>query len=239
MKLLYEGKAKKIYQTDHPHQVIIEFKDDATAFNGEKFARFEGKGKLNKKMTVGLFKLLEKEGIKNHLIQDLDDTKILAHRVEIIPLEVVVRNWVAGSLSQRLGQPEGAPLSYPLVEFYYKKDDLGDPMLNNEHIMSLGIASHEELLRLRELAIRVNFVLIDFFARLDIRLVDFKLEFGRATMNPTQILLADEISPDTCRLWDMNTGEKLDKDRFRRDLGDLLEGYQKVLERMENAVTIG
>ncbi|KMY58510.1 phosphoribosylaminoimidazolesuccinocarboxamide synthase [Geobacillus sp. FSL W8-0466] len=236
-QLLYEGKAKKIYATDEPDVLWVEYKDSATAFNGEKKATIAGKGRLNNEISSLLFLKLREAGIANHFIEKLSPTEQLVRRVTIIPLEVVVRNVVAGSLAKRIGLEEGTPLEAPLVEFYYKNDDLGDPLLLEDHIFILKLASREEVAALKQAALAVNDVLRLHFAERNVRLIDFKLEFGRTADGA--ILLADEISPDTCRLWDAKTNEKLDKDVFRRDLGSLTEAYEVILQRLggESACT--
>ena len=228
-ELLYEGKAKRVYATDDPTRCIIEFKDDATAFNGVKKGTIADKGVMNNEMSSYLFAMLATAGVGNHFIQRLSDREMLVRRVQIIPLEVIVRNIVAGSMSKRLGIAEGARLTTPVIEFSYKNDELGDPLVNEDHIQALGAATDAEVADLRRLALEVNTLLKERFAAAGIILVDFKLEFGRAD---GAILLADEISPDTCRFWDSVTGKKLDKDRFRRDLGGVEEGYHEVLGRL-------
>lgn len=227
---LYEGKAKKIYATDVEDEVIIYYKDDATAFNGEKKATINQKGILNNEITTILFELLAKEGVKSHFIKKLNDREQLCKRVEIVPLEVIVRNVAAGSMAKRYGLEEGSELKTTVLELSYKNDDLGDPLINDYHAMAMGLATREELDFIFEQASKVNDVLSKFYAKQNLTLVDFKIEFGRYN---NEIILADEISPDTCRLWDMTTGEKLDKDRFRRELGDLVEGYTEILNRMK------
>jgi phosphoribosylaminoimidazole-succinocarboxamide synthase len=227
---LYEGKAKKIYRTSLPDRYWVEYKDDATAFNGEKRGKIVGKGELNNRITAIFFTLLKEKGIDNHFVQLLSDNEQLVRKVEIIPLEVVVRNIAAGSLAKRLGMEEGTLLPQPVVEFYYKDDALGDPLVNHSHIKVLGVASDDDLARLEELGLRVNEVLQEYLRERNVILVDFKLEFGRTPEG--EILLADEISPDTCRFWDAVTKEKLDKDRFRRDLGNVEEAYQEMLRRL-------
>jgi phosphoribosylaminoimidazole-succinocarboxamide synthase len=229
-ELLYEGKAKRIFRTDDEQTVLIEYKDSATAFNGQKKADITGKGRLNNEITSLLFLKLKDQGIQSHFIERLSETEQLVKRVNIIPLEVVVRNIAAGSLSKRLGIEEGKELTKPLVEFYLKNDDLGDPLLTVDHIYELNIATEEELTILKEKALKINTVLSSFFNELGINLIDFKLEFGKDAQG--SILLADEISPDTCRLWDKKTNEKLDKDVFRRDLGSLTEAYETILARL-------
>jgi phosphoribosylaminoimidazole-succinocarboxamide synthase len=235
--LLYEGKAKKVYTTDDANVLWIEYKDSATAFNGEKKATIAGKGRLNNEITSLLFSKLHEAGIPNHFIQKISATEQLVKKVTIIPLEVVVRNVVAGSLSKRLGIPEGTRMEKPLIEFYYKNDDLGDPLLLEDHIAILKLATSEQIAVLKELALKVNDVLTKHFAERRVRLIDFKLEFG--VDSEGAILLADEISPDTCRLWDTETNEKLDKDVFRRDLGSLTDAYETILQRLggESACT--
>jgi phosphoribosylaminoimidazole-succinocarboxamide synthase len=229
-ELLYEGKAKRIFSTDEEQTVLIEYKDSATAFNGQKKADITGKGRLNNEITSLLFLKLQEQGIPSHFIKRISETEQLVKRVTIIPLEVVVRNIAAGSLSKRLGIEEGKALTKPLVEFYLKNDDLGDPLLTTEHVYELNLATEEELNILKEKALKINTVLSSFFTELGINLIDFKLEFGKD--NEGEILLADEISPDTCRLWDKKTNEKLDKDVFRRDLGSLTEAYETILARL-------
>lgn len=229
-ELLYEGKAKRIYKTDDEHTVLVEYKDSATAFNGQKKEMITGKGRLNNEITSLLFLKLKEHGIPSHFIKKISDTEQLVKKVTIIPLEVVVRNVAAGSLTTRLGIEEGKPLSAPLVEFYLKNDDLGDPLVTVDHILELKIATTEETAILREKALQINTILSSFFNELGIRLIDFKLEFGKDEKG--QILLADEISPDTCRLWDQQTNEKLDKDVFRRDLGSLTKAYETILTRL-------
>ncbi|MBO8164731.1 MAG: phosphoribosylaminoimidazolesuccinocarboxamide synthase [Brevibacillus sp.] len=227
---LYEGKAKKIFRTSDPDVYWVSYKDDATAFNGEKKGTIVGKGELNNRISAIFFALLKEWGIANHFIKLLSATEQLVRRVEIIPLEVVIRNTAAGSLAKRLGWEEGTPLPQPVVEFYYKNDALGDPLINHSHIRVLGIASESEVVQLEQVGLRVNEVLQAFLKERRVTLVDFKLEFGRTSDG--SILLADEISPDTCRFWDAESGEKLDKDRFRRDLGNVEEAYQEMLRRI-------
>ncbi|XJZ27629.1 phosphoribosylaminoimidazolesuccinocarboxamide synthase [Bacillota bacterium Lsc_1132] len=229
-ELLYEGKAKRIYQTDDENIVRVEYKNSATAFNGVKKAEITGKGRLNNEITSLLFLKLKEHGIASHFIEKISETEQLVKKVTIIPLETVVRNVAAGSLAKRLGIEEGKELTQPMVEFYYKNDDLGDPLLTIDHILELKIATEEEIAILKEKALEINTVLSSFFAGLGIRLIDFKLEFGKDLDG--QILLADEISPDTCRLWDAKTNEKLDKDVFRRDLGSLTDAYEQILARL-------
>jgi len=228
--LLYEGKAKQIYATDQEDVVLISYKDSATAFNGEKKAELAGKGKLNNEISSRIFLKLKELDIPSHFIERLSEYEQLVKRVSIVPLEVVTRNKAAGSLSKRLGLEEGTPFDQPLVEFYYKNDELQDPLLTEEHIQLMKIASVEEVAEMKRQALRINELLVSVFAEMDIDLIDFKIEFGRD--KDGSILLADEISPDTCRLWDQKTGRKLDKDVFRRDLGNLVEVYKEVLQRL-------
>lgn len=230
LEQLYEGKAKRIFRTSDPDIYWVEYKDDATAFNGEKKGTIVGKGELNNRITSIFFEMLREQGIDNHFVELLSPREQLVRRVEIIPLEVVVRNVAAGSLAKRLGMAEGTVLPQPVVEFYYKDDALGDPLVNPSHIKVLGIASEADLAKLEELGIRINDILRTYLAAKGVNLIDFKLEFGRRPDG--SILLADEISPDTCRFWDAQTGEKMDKDRFRRDLGNVEEAYQEMLRRI-------
>lgn len=230
-ELLYEGKAKRLYATDNSEVLLVEFKDSATAFNGEKKSEIDGKGVLNNQITTLLFKKLQEENIPSHFIEKISDREQLVKKVTIIPLEVVIRNTAAGSFSKRLGVEEGTPLKKPIVEFYYKDDALGDPLLTLDHIEELEIASLEEVATLKEKALEVNRVLSAFFKELDVKLIDFKLEFGKE--EDGNILLADEISPDNCRLWDAKTNEKMDKDVFRRNLGSLTDAYEKILAKLE------
>lgn len=233
-KKLYEGKAKIIYEGSEPGTVIQYFKDDATAFNAEKHAVIAGKGVLNNRISAHLMTKLEKLGIPTHFIRSINMREQLVRSVEIIPIEVVVRNVAAGTLCKRLGVKEGTVMNRPLVEFFYKKDELGDPLISDEHIFAFGWADPYELEEMVAMSCRVNDYLSGLFAGLGLQLVDFKLEFGRVygENGELYILLADEISPDNCRLWDMKTGEKMDKDRFRFDLGDLVEGYQFIAEKL-------
>jgi phosphoribosylaminoimidazole-succinocarboxamide synthase len=236
MDLIYEGKAKKLFTTENPSELRMVFKDDATAFNGEKKASFADKGRLNKQLSLHLYELLEKEGVATHFVREDGADTLIVKRVEIVQIEVVVRNIVAGSLKKRTGLPEGQRLRQPLIECYYKSDALGDPLINDEHIRELNLARGDELEKIKRSALKVNRVLSAFFAKAGLTLVDFKLEYGRLYPDKHNIVLADEISPDTCRLWDAETGQKLDKDRFRQDLGDLIEGYSEVLTRVQNAL---
>lgn len=228
--MLYEGKAKKVYATEDENLVIIEYKDDATAFDGKKKGSICSKGIVNNRVSSVLFGELEKQGIPTHLVKLINGRLMLAKRLTIIPVEVVVRNKVAGSLAERLGLEEGTPLSSPILEFYYKSDELHDPMVNDYHILAMGWAAREQLEKMKEMAFKVNQVLRSFLRDRGMELVDFKLEFG---LHRGQVILGDEISPDTCRLWDVQTGEKMDKDRFRRDLGREREAYIEVLQRIE------
>lgn len=233
-EMMYEGKAKKVFRTDDEDVVLVSYKDDATAFNGLKKGQIVGKGVVNNKCSNFMFAQLEKHGIKTHLIQQVSDTDTLVKKVNIVPLEVIVRNIAAGSLSKRLGLPEGTPLASTVLEFCYKDDALGDPMINDYHIFALNLATPDELEQIKSMAFKINDFMRNHFKDINIDLVDFKIEFGRFH---GEILLADEISPDTCRFWDSTTHEKLDKDRFRRDLGGVEDAYQEVLRRLmgENA----
>ncbi|MDR1657666.1 MAG: phosphoribosylaminoimidazolesuccinocarboxamide synthase [Deltaproteobacteria bacterium] len=230
LKLLYEGKAKKIYETDNPYEVLVWYKDDATAFNGAKKGQIHSKGLLNNAISTLFFELLDSNGIKSHFIRKIDDRSMLVKKLKIIQIEVVVRNIAAGSLSQRLGLPEGRVLPKPVVEFYYKDDALGDPLINDYHIAVLGLATPDELTFLAQLGLKINSILSEHLLARKVKLVDFKLEFGKSDQ---EILLGDEISPDTCRFWDADTDQKLDKDRFRRDLGDVEEAYQEMFNRLK------
>ena len=230
-ELLYEGKAKRIYATENPDEVICKYKDALTAFNGEKASSEEGKGALNLAITTVIFEALEKAGIPTHLIKKLSDTEQLVKKCDIILIEVVVRNIAAGSLAKRLGLKEGEKLPFTIVEFYYKKDELNDPLINDDHCMILGLVKdRKELDILRDYGRKVNDFLVEFFDKAGMTLVDFKIEFGRDVNG--NIILADEITPDSCRLWDKETGKKMDKDIFRQDLGDLKAAYEEVLERI-------
>lgn len=229
-ELLYEGKAKKVYLTDDPDVLIVDYKDDATAFNGLKKGTIVGKGVVNNRMTNLVFRKLENEGVPTHFVEELSDRETAVKKVEIVPLEVIVRNVAAGSFSKRLGVPEGTQFTAPTLEFSYKNDDLGDPLINDYFAIALGLATREELDKISEYAFKVNEVYKAYFAQLGIDLIDFKIEFGR--YKDGEIILADETSPDTCRLWDSKTHEKLDKDRFRRDLGNVEEAYQEVFKRL-------
>jgi phosphoribosylaminoimidazole-succinocarboxamide synthase len=226
---LYEGKAKKVFATEDPDYVIVDYKDDATAFNGLKKGTIVGKGVINNKMSNYMFQLLEKQGIPTHFVKQLSDRETVVKKVSIVPLEVIMRNKAAGSFSKRLGIPEGTELKCPVLEFSYKNDELGDPMVNDTHVLAAGFATQEDIDTIKEMAQKINKILCEFFLSVNIELIDFKLEFGR--FHDT-IILADEISPDTCRFWDVHTHEKLDKDRFRRDLGGVEDAYQEVMKRI-------
>lgn len=229
LEQLYEGKAKKVHKTSDPKLYMVYYKDDATAFNGLKKGSIQDKGYYNNQISAIFFKLLTEKGIPNHFVELTGERSMLVNTLEIIPVEVVVRNIVAGSLAKRIGKPEGTQLAVPVLEFYYKDDALGDPMINEYHVKALGLATEEEMKTISQMALRVNEILVEHLTPLNIQLVDFKLEFGR---HEGEILLGDEISPDTCRFWDTATQEKLDKDRFRRDLGKVEEAYQEVLQRL-------
>jgi phosphoribosylaminoimidazole-succinocarboxamide synthase len=227
--MIYEGKAKKIFATDQPDRVVHYFKDDATAFNAQKRGTIVDKGIVNNKVSERLFRLLEDRGIPTHFVERLSDREMLTKRVTIVPIEVVVRNLVAGSLSKRLGLKEGDAIVPPIVEFYYKNDVLGDPLITDDHVRLLNLAEPGTVNQIKQQALKINQVLLPFFHDRGMALVDFKLEFG---LYGGQLLLADEISPDTCRFWDQKTGESMDKDRFRKDLGKIEEAYQEVLRRV-------
>ena len=226
---LYEGKAKKVFATENPEVVIVDYKDDATAFNGEKKGTIVGKGVINNRMSNYIMKQLEKEGVPTHLVEELSDRETAVKKVSIVPLEVIVRNVAAGSFSKRMGVEEGKDLLCPILEFSYKDDDLGDPMINDYMALAVGISTQEEIDEITRLAFAVNEELKSIFAAVDIELIDFKLEFGRFQDG---IVLADEISPDTCRFWDIHTHDHLDKDRFRRNLGNVEDAYQEVYRRL-------
>ena len=229
LEQLYEGKAKKVFLTDDPDVVVVSYKDDATAFNGIKKGQIKDKGIVNNICSNHLFKLLESKGIPTHLVEQINERETYVKKVEIVPLEVIVRNIAAGSMSKRLGIPEGKVLPVTVVEFSYKNDDLGDPLINDDHALAMELATPEEIAQIKAMALKVNSVLSEYFAEIGVTLVDFMLEFGRFKGG---IVLADEISPDTCRFWDKKTGEKLDKDRFRRDLDDVDKGYREIKKRM-------
>lgn len=230
-EMMYEGKAKRVYKTDDERLYIIEFKDDATAFDGKKKGTIHDKGILNNKISEGLYTMLEAEGIPTHFVKRLSDRDVLVKAVKIMPLEVLVRNIAAGSLTKRLGIPEGKQLPFTILEFCLKDDSLGDPQINEDHIQAMELATLDQVAQIKKYALKINELLTAFFKARGITLVDFKLEFG---LYGDQVILADEISPDTCRLWDAATGEKLDKDRFRRDLGNVEEAYQEILKRLDN-----
>jgi len=230
---LYEGKAKILYATNQPGLLIQHFKDDATAFNGQKKGVIAHKGAMNNAISSGIFERMEKEGIRTHFVARMGERDMLVRQVTIIPIEVVVRNIVAGSLAKRLGKPTGMELSQPVLEFYYKDDALGDPMINDYHIRAFGLASEAEVAHISREALKINQWLIRFFDSVGVRLVDYKLEFGRA--EDGAVLLADEISPDGCRLWDKQSGEIMDKDRFRQDLGRITEAYEEMARRVNEA----
>lgn len=231
-KLLYEGKAKQVYLTDKEDEYLIHYKDDATAGNGVKHDQFEGKGVLNNTISCIIFNMLEEAGIKTHMIEKINDRDIRVKKVEIFPLEVIVRNITTGSFCKRLGAPEGLVLDEPIFEMSYKNDEYGDPLINDDHAVALKLATREELAYIKATTLKINELLKQFFLSMNLKLVDFKIEFGK-TQNG-EILLADEISPDSCRLWDVDTNQKYDKDVFRQDIGDLIETYKAVLTRMEN-----
>ena len=230
LKLLYEGKAKKVYQTEMAQRLIVEYKDDATAFNGLKKGTIVGKGIINNKMSNRLMQRLEDAGIPTHFVTELNDRETVVQRVSIVPLEVIVRNIAAGSFSMRYGVEEGTVFEQPTIEFSYKNDSLGDPLLNTDHAKALKLATDAEIATIRTMALRINEILKSFWAECGVTLVDFKLEFGR--LSDGTIILADEISPDTCRLWDAKNGDKLDKDRFRRDLGGVEDAYAEIMRRL-------
>jgi phosphoribosylaminoimidazole-succinocarboxamide synthase len=229
LDMLYEGKAKKVFKTIDEELLIIEYKDDATAFNGIKKGSISGKGVINNKMTNIIFKYLAENGIETHLMEELGERESLVKKVSIVPLEVIVRNVAAGSFSTKYGIEEGTILLSPVLEFSYKNDELGDPMINDMQIIAIGLASKEELSDISAKALRINELMKSYFMERGIKLIDFKIEFGRYK---GKIILADEVSPDTCRLWDAETNEKLDKDRFRRDLGGIEEAYEEVWKRI-------
>lgn len=230
LEQLYEGKAKKVFKTDDSDYYVVEYKDDATAFNGEKKGSIHDKGVVNNKMSALLFNLLEAEGIPTHFEKLLSDREQYVKAVKILPLEVIVRNVAAGSLAKRLGLEEGVVMKETVLEFCYKDDALGDPMINEYHIYAMSFATPEQVEKIKSMSLKINTILIDFFKAHGLKLIDFKLEFG---LFKGEVILADEISPDTCRLWDIETNKKMDKDRFRRDLGDVEETYQEVLNRIQ------
>ena len=229
-EMLYEGKAKKVYATEDPEVLIVSYKDDATAFNGLKKGTIVGKGAINNRVTNHMMRLIEQKGIPTHYVEELNDRETVVKKVTIVPLEVIVRNIAAGSMAKRLGVAEGTALLCPVLEFSYKNDELGDPMINEYHALAMGYATKEELDLISKYALEINQIMIDYFKSVNIELVDFKLEFGKTTDGT--IVLADEISPDTCRFWDATTHEKLDKDRFRRDLGGVEDAYHEIMKRL-------
>lgn len=226
---IYEGKAKKVYATDNKDYVIVDYKDDATAFNGQKKGTIVGKGVVNNKVSNHFFKLLEQHGIPTHFVEQLSDRETVVKSVEIVPVEVIIRNKAAGSFSKRVGIEEGTQLACTILEYSYKNDELGDPLINSYYVRALGLATDEEMEKIKTYSFKVNEVLTAYLKDLGVELIDFKLEFGRFKGD---IILADEISPDTCRFWDIETGKKLDKDRFRRDLGDVEEAYKEIITRL-------
>ncbi|GLC30599.1 phosphoribosylaminoimidazolesuccinocarboxamide synthase [Clostridium omnivorum] len=234
LEMMYEGKAKKVFKTDDESKVIVYYKDDATAFNGEKKGQIEEKGVFNNTITSALFKLLESKGVKTHFIGKLNDREQLCSKVQIVPLEVIVRNVAAGSMAKRLGLNEGMELKTTVFELSYKNDELGDPLINDHHAVAIGLTTFEELKTIYGMADEINEILKEFFLKQNIKLIDFKLEFGKNSDG--EIILADEISPDTCRFWDATTNEKLDKDRFRRDLGNVKEAYVEILNRITGEI---
>ena len=231
LEMMYEGKAKKIYATENAEEVIVYYKDDATAFNGEKKDQINNKGILNNAITSMIFEMLNENGIKTHFVKKLNDREQLCKKVEIVPLEVIVRNVAAGSMAKRLGLEEGYKLKTTVFEFSYKDDELGDPLINSYHAVAIGAATFEEIKTILDMTAKINELLKEFFSKLNINLIDFKIEFGKLPNG--EIVLADEISPDTCRFWDATTGEKLDKDRFRRDMGNVEEAYIEILNRIK------
>lgn len=230
VKLMYEGKAKKVYSTENDNYYIVSYKDDATAFNGLKKGTITGKGVINNKMSNFLMQMLEKNGIPTHFVEEINDRDTVVKKVSIVPLEVIIRNISAGSFSKKYGVEEGIVFDEPTIEFSYKNDELGDPLLNSYHALALKLATREEIETIKQMAFKIDKLLIEYFKKLNIDLVDFKLEFGR--LADGTIVLADEISPDTCRLWDSTTHEKLDKDRFRRDMGGVEDAYNEVMRRL-------
>ena len=230
LEQIYEGKAKKVYKTDNPERYIVDYKDDATAFNGLKKGTIAGKGIINNQMSNRLMQMIEQKGVPTHFVRELSERETLVKKVSIVPLEVIVRNIAAGSFSKRYGVDEGMVFEEPVIEFSYKNDALGDPLLNTDHALALKVATRAEIDTIKSYALKVNSILKAFWAECGITLVDFKLEFGKTADG--SIILADEISPDTCRLWDSATGEKLDKDRFRRDLGGVEEAYAEIMKRL-------
>lgn len=227
---MYEGKAKKVFATDNSEVVLVSYKDDATAFNGEKKGTIMGKGVVNNKMSNHMFKMLETKGIPTHYVEEISDRETFVKKVTIVPLEVIVRNIAAGSMSKKYGIEEGTKLLIPVLEFSYKNDDLGDPLINDYHALAMGLCTREELDKMSEYALKINEIMVEYFKKLNVTLVDYKIEFGK-TSDGT-VILADEISPDTCRFWDSDTMEKLDKDRFRRDMGGVEEAYNEMMKRL-------
>ena len=232
---LYEGKAKKVFATEKADEVIVSYKDDATALDGLKKGTISGKGAINNRMTNFFMQMLEKEGVPTHFVEELNDRETVVKKVSIVPLEVIIRNISAGSFAKRYGVEEGIVFAEPTIEFSYKNDELHDPLINSYHALALGLATKEEIERIKELAFKVNDVLKAYFIKLNVKLVDFKLEFGR--LSDGAVVLADEISPDTCRFWDADTNEKLDKDRFRRDMGGVEDAYAEIMCRLNNALS--
>jgi len=228
--MIYEGKAKKVYETDVDGIYIVDYKDDATAFNGLKKGTIAGKGAINNRVTNHMMRMLEKSGIPTHFVEELSDRETAVKKVKIVPIEVIVRNIAAGSLAKRLGVPEGTKLKSTVLEYCYKNDELGDPMINKYHALAIDLATEDEMRKIDEYSFKINSVLTEYLKDIGIELIDFKIEFGR--LSDGTIVLADEISPDTCRFWDTKTGEKLDKDRFRRDLGGVEDAYKEILHRM-------
>jgi phosphoribosylaminoimidazole-succinocarboxamide synthase len=233
--LLYEGKAKQIFPTDRDGMICVHYKDDATAYNGKKFGRLEQKGELNNAIASLLFEYLRDQGVESHFVEKISPRDQICRKVSIIPLEVIVRNRAAGTMARRLGLEEGTELATTVLELSYKNDELGDPLINDYHAVAIGLATFDQLQRIYSIAERVNHLLSDLFRRCDVDLIDFKLEFG--TDAEGTLMLADEISPDTCRFWEVGTARKLDKDRFRRDLGDVMEAYREILRRLEGVLT--
>ena len=229
-EMLYEGKAKRVFATDNPEVLLVDYKDDATAFNGLKKGTITGKGAINNRVTNYMMQILEKEGVPTHFVEELSDRQTLVKKVSIVPLEVIIRNISAGSFAKRYGVEEGIVFSEPTIEFSYKNDDLGDPLINSYHAFALGLATWEEIETIKNMAFKINEVMKAYFKKLNVDLVDFKLEFGK--LSDGKIVLADEISPDTCRFWDSDTHEKLDKDRFRRDMGNVEDAYAEMMKRI-------
>lgn len=229
-EMLYEGKAKRVFATDNPEVLLVDYKDDATAFNGLKKGTIAGKGAINNRVTNYMMQILEKEGVPTHFVEELSDRQTLVKKVSIVPLEVIIRNISAGSFAKRYGVEEGIVFSEPTIEFSYKNDDLGDPLINSYHAFALGLATWEEIETIKNMAFKINEVMKAYFKKLNVDLVDFKLEFGK--LSDGKIVLADEISPDTCRFWDSDTHEKLDKDRFRRDMGNVEDAYAEMMKRI-------